>query len=85
MPSAKFTYSKNEVSRAGDILVHTPENIGALDILTDFRSAHIYPLSNIQDNLRKIAKKSTKNPSTVIISQRLKRMPSILAKLERQP
>ncbi len=79
-----FSYTKTQIRNAGKILKENPKNSEALDILSNFRSAHAYPLNSIQDNLRKQARKVAKDKDTVIISQRLKRMPSILSKIERE-
>jgi putative GTP pyrophosphokinase len=80
-----FPYTKTQIRNAGKILKMNPKNLEALDILSSFRSAHAYPLNSIQDNLRKQARKVEKDTDSVIISQRLKRMPSILSKIEREP
>jgi putative GTP pyrophosphokinase len=79
-----FPYTKTQIRNAGKILKTNPKDKEALDILASFRSAHAYPLNSIQDNLRKQARKVSKNKDSVIISQRLKRMPSILSKIERE-
>lgn len=80
-----FSYTKTQIRNAGKILKEDPKNSESLDILSNFRSAHAYPLNSIQDNLRKQARKVAKDKDAVIISQRLKRMPSILSKIEREP
>jgi ppGpp synthetase/RelA/SpoT-type nucleotidyltranferase len=79
-----FSYTKTQIRNAGKILKAHPKDQEALDILASFRSAHAYPLNSIQDNLRKQARKIAKNKDGIIISQRLKRMPSILSKIERE-
>jgi len=48
----------------------------AQDIVNNFRSSHSYPLNTFQVGLRRLA------PHGAVIAQRLKRLPSILAKLE---
>ncbi|MDQ5968601.1 MAG: hypothetical protein QG561_252 [Patescibacteria group bacterium] len=79
-----FSYTKTQIRNAGKTLKDNPKDSEALDILSNFRSAHAYPLNSIQDNLRKQARKIAKDKDTIIISQRLKRMPSILSKIERE-
>lgn len=79
----QFTLSKKQIERAGEILKKNPTEQHSLEILAEFRSAHVYPLNAIQDNLRKKVKEVSWEKQ-VIISQRLKRIPSILAKIARE-
>lgn len=80
-------YSASEVDRAGAIL--TSSNIdtsdsgveGALNVLNNFRSSHSFPLHIIKMLLKQ---RSEKEDRRVIVSQRLKRLPSIYAKLARE-
>lgn len=77
-------YSKTQVDRAGSDLVS--EDMGSmlqsLEIIGNWRSAHNYPLNIFQDSLRKRAR--IIDPEC-IIAQRIKRLSSITAKLERFP
>jgi hypothetical protein len=79
-------FSKKQIDDAGRILI-TP-NINqatreqALEILGNFRSCHAYPINTFQATLRtKIDKLNVE----YLVSQRLKRAPSMLSKLERFP
>lgn len=75
-------YSGNQIEKAGHILsdpnITVYERSNALKILNNWRAAHAYPLQIICDNLRK------KNPDAIVV-QRLKRLDSIIGKLQRFP
>jgi len=77
-------YSKKAVRRAGETLVSNSsteqERSDSMDILSNWRSAHAYPMHAVLIFLRT---KSAKIDSNSIVVQRLKRTPSILAKLVR--
>lgn len=76
-------YTKSTVGKAGERLIDpkTPEEyIDSLKVLSNWRSAHAYPLNSMQMSLRYQAQKINK---TAIISQRLKRIESIKGKLHR--
>ena len=76
-------YSTKEINQAGEILKN--ENDGekiskALEILDNFRSSHSYPLHIFQMNLKNNSMKKNKD---ALVSQRLKRVSSIIKKLNR--
>lgn len=77
-------HSKKAVMRAGDVLVDPGTDIGmrweALDILSDWRAAHAYPMHALLIFLRQ---KAVKIDGAAVVVQRLKRTPSILNKLSR--
>ena len=77
-------YPKAAVNRAGEVLTAGDadpfELSHALDVLNNWRAAHALPLNAIQTNLRLSARKICKRP---LIAQRLKRTPSVVAKLRR--
>lgn len=54
----------------------------ARDVLSNFRSAHAYPLNAVTVNARKQAVHVNPN---VVVAQRLKRLPTVLDKLIRYP
>jgi ppGpp synthetase/RelA/SpoT-type nucleotidyltranferase len=54
----------------------------ALDVMSNWRSSHGYPLQIMKMTLLKRAKKID---SSAVVAQRLKRLPSITAKLARNP
>lgn len=58
------------------------EQLHAREILSNFRSAHAFPLNAVTVNARKQA--LSINPN-VVVAQRLKRLPTVLDKLVRQP
>lgn len=75
-------YSGNQIEKAGHMLsdpnISDNERSIALKILNNWRASHSYPLQIICDNLRK------NNPNAIVV-QRLKRLDSIIGKLERFP
>lgn len=75
-------YSKKQINNAGKIISDTTLTFGdrkqVLDIINNWRASHAYPLQIITSNLRK------NNPNAIVV-QRLKRLDSIIGKLERFP
>ena len=73
---------RKKIEKAGTILASkdsSQEEINqALIILNNWRSSHAYPLKTITNKL-------TKDNSHAIVVQRLKRLDSIIGKLERFP
>ncbi|MCK5617506.1 hypothetical protein KAR91_87390, partial [Candidatus Pacearchaeota archaeon] len=88
------TYSKKQINRAGEALILKKEVLlnkqkKVLDILVEsynildfFRSRHSFPLNIVQNALRRFACRIDKK---AVISQRLKRAPSVINKLKRYP
>ncbi len=79
-------YSKKAVMRAGECLIDpfvtNDQYSTAMDILSNWRAAHAYPMHSLLMMLRKKASSVDKK---AIVVQRLKRTPSILEKLNRYP
>jgi hypothetical protein len=88
-------YSKGQVNAAGRLLSQpTAHKIGPLQlenypdlaeataVFNNFRAAHLYPINTFQATLRKRLQKIDKRS---LVGQRLKRAPSILSKLQRNP
>jgi putative GTP pyrophosphokinase len=77
-------YSKGQIDRAGQILINSDslpfERSAAIETLNNYRACHAYPINTFQSTLRYKLKTLD---ITSITSQRLKRIPSILFKLER--
>lgn len=83
-------YSKNQVNKAGILLtdyvvrginnIDKNELIEAYSVLNNWRARHAYPINTFQATLRKKLKSID---SKALVAQRLKRIPSILAKLNR--
>lgn len=76
--------SRTAVSNAG-IRISSFDSIGlaAIDdvaLVQAWRAAHGFPLNTVQNGLRRNARKLSKSP---LVSQRLKRLPSIIRKLQR--
>lgn len=79
-------YSKNMVGRAGKNLIdpictETEYDI-SMEILSNWRASHAYPMHAMLISLRR---RSSKIDVSSVVVQRLKRTPSILTKLERFP
>lgn len=78
----KLEYSKKQVSKAGECVRKKGEDIeSALEIIRNFRAAHSYPLMIIKNLVWKHAQKIKPDP---IIVRRLKRLPTIIDKLQRE-
>ncbi|TWH01821.1 hypothetical protein L614_002000000550 [Ochrobactrum sp. J50] len=83
---AKPEYSKNEVNKAGRVLVDPSASVfditQALNIINNWRSIHGHPLNTFQTTLRI---KGRQIDSSVLVAQRIKRLSSIELKLRRFP
>jgi hypothetical protein len=79
-------YSREEVNRAGKEFVtlstsKVSDLFRSIEIIYNWRAAHAYPTQNIFVTLKQHAKKVYKN---ALVAQRIKRLPSIIDKLERE-
>lgn len=82
------SYSRSEVNKAGEILIDLAnaslsESSWALDVMNNWRAAHDYPVNTFQANLR--SKINKRGYQDALVVQRLKRITSIIAKLEKNP
>ena len=77
----KRLHTKNQIKKAGENLRKGNDIIGSIEIIRNFRAAHLYPLTIIK-NL--VWKKAQKLSHTIIIARRLKRLPTIIDKLTRK-
>ncbi|MEQ8258839.1 MAG: RelA/SpoT domain-containing protein [Alcanivorax sp.] len=79
-------FSKKQVARAGDILRDTAatqeDRSWAMDVLSNWRGIHSYPINTFQATLRD---KLRNIDTDALVAQRLKRAPSIISKLQRFP
>ena len=81
-------YSKSQIVNAGSkIKSISPSDKSTefkemLPIIDNWRASHAYPLHVIYCHLRRIAKTTEKD---IVVVQRLKRLTSIVAKLQREP
>ena len=75
-------YSRKAVGRAGEALenLNSEEYAQALVVVNNWRASHACPLNSLQSSLRYRARGIA---SDILISQRLKRVPSIKGKLRR--
>lgn len=78
-------YSNKDITKAGDILIGKSTNIEelswAFNVFSNFRASHSYPMNTFQATLR--MKLKSIEPNAIVVT-RLKRIPSILAKLSRE-
>lgn len=78
-------YSKSAINKAGKVLLDptsTPEQRKeARKVLDEWRVCHAYPMNTFQATLRK----KLKGFRTPLIAQRLKRLPTIIDKMNRHP
>ncbi len=75
--------SKNQINKAGQVLVHDPGSIGIdRDLVEKWRACHAYPLNTFNSTLRDKVRKFHDSP---IVAQRLKRISTIIDKLKRYP
>ncbi|NDV73308.1 RelA/SpoT domain-containing protein [Burkholderia cenocepacia] len=81
-------FSRKGVTRAGNILIQPDGAVTAiaaaeaLSLVNHWRSCHLYPINTFQSTLRARLKKMCPD---ALVAQRLKRVPSIVSKLERNP
>lgn len=81
-------FTRKEIERAGGILREPPnweaidDFIAAYQVMDAWRASHAFPLNTIQMTLRRRAS-AIDNHSEIV--QRLKRAPSVVAKLQRYP
>ncbi len=76
--------SKNQIKKAGKVLksnaVSLEASVEAMNLLSDWRARHAYPLNQAYKLVNRIAKEIDKK---AIFGQRLKRAKSIINKLQR--
>ncbi|MEQ8406524.1 MAG: RelA/SpoT domain-containing protein [Oceanicaulis sp.] len=73
-------YSKGQINRAGAAFRSGEYTVADLSVLENWRASHAYIINTFQANLRRRAK-----DFDAIVGQRLKRRPTILDKLVREP
>ncbi len=80
-------YSRSQVDKAGELLsnpqISDSDKSKSLSVLNNWRSCHGYPVNTFQATLR--SKLKTLGFKEVIVAQRLKRLPTMLEKLQRFP
>ena len=74
--------TKNQLRKYGKILVKNPKNIKALYKVNRWRASHAYPMHIIFIAIKNKATRIDKNKN-FIVAQRIKRLPTIINKLER--
>lgn len=83
-------YSRKRVQRAGETLraksdASAVDRFEAMMVIDNWRAAHAYPLNTFQATLRKRLASLGLSSSKAPVGQRLKRLPSIAKKLDRNP
>lgn len=77
-------FTRGQINKAGDVIRNDTatieERTEALKIIDNWRSAHAYPLHVFYINLRR----KTDNREDILVAERLKRMDSIIGKLQRE-
>ncbi len=78
-------YTKSQTDLAGALLRDNKgseeEKNNALEVLSNWRAAHSYPMHTFKIRLKRVSQKIDKN---ALSAQRLKRVPSIIKKLNRR-
>jgi hypothetical protein len=82
---AAFRYNRGDVTKAGRILLDSSQRgtsafEWAIDVINNWRVAHSYPLNAIAMNLQN---RAGRRDVYAVVARRLKRLPSIEAKLRR--
>ncbi|MFA0046705.1 RelA/SpoT domain-containing protein [Vibrio sp. 10N.261.51.F11] len=78
-----LAFTKGEIDRAGNNIRHrveTDERNKAIKKIQNFREFHLYPLILLKNHLSRTSRKVGKK---IIVARRLKRLPTIIDKLER--
>ncbi|AWH90030.1 RelA/SpoT domain-containing protein [Limnobaculum parvum] len=77
----KLIFSKGQVEKSGEILRKSSGDTDwAIEVIRNYRAAHLYPLMIIKNLVWKHARKVTPDAT---IARRLKRLPTIIHKLQR--
>ncbi|MHC9060972.1 RelA/SpoT domain-containing protein [Pantoea sp. y20] len=79
----QLKYSKSQIDKAAQNIRHGSEGderLEAIAMIQNFRELHLYPLMLMKNHLARTAAKVDKK---VIVARRLKRLPTIIDKLER--
>lgn len=77
-------YSKAALDRAGEAFREGRATIDDLSMLENWRAAHLYVINTFQSSLR-FRKRQVDYGAEITIAQRLKRRPTIIDKLQREP
>jgi Region found in RelA / SpoT proteins len=90
----KCEHGKGAINRAGNVLLQwwiSPDDMdlepwsAAYKLVKNWRLCHALPLNVIQAGLRGRIRRMGLSSEDIIVAQRLKRFPSIMSKLEREP
>lgn len=79
-----LAFSKNEVEKAGRMIRKSEGDFEyAIKVIQNFRAAHLYPLQIIKNLVWKHVKKLNLLETATVV-RRLKRLPTIIDKLQRK-
>ncbi|HFV5950166.1 TPA: GTP pyrophosphokinase, partial [Escherichia coli] len=81
----ELKYSKSQIEKAARKIRHGCEGAEreeAIKMIQNFRELHLYPLMLMKNHLDRAAKKVDKE-NKIIVARRLKRLSTIIDKLER--
>jgi len=79
-----LAFSKNQVEKAGRVIRKNEGNFEhAIEVVQNFRAAHLYPLQIIKNLVWKHVKKLDLLETATVV-RRLKRLPTIIDKLQRK-
>lgn len=76
------SYSKADLDRAGELIRKGQHGLNDIAILENWRASHLHVINTFQSALRQ---RKQRRGSNVTIVQRLKRRPTIIDKLTREP
>ncbi len=82
---SQFNHSFSALNRAGKALRRGDYSDGELEALTEWRQVNADELSNIRSTVNAALRREDIDKSDAIVSQRLKRLPTIINKLKRFP
>lgn len=75
--------TKAQLKRAGDAIRQGTAGPEVFEVLKDWRNLHSLPLSMLQTSIKTKLRRRLPEVKGLLIAQRLKRMPSIVSKLQR--
>ncbi|MEL8169988.1 GTP pyrophosphokinase, partial [Escherichia coli] len=81
----KLKYSKSQIDRAAQLIRHgcsDEERQQSIEMIQNFRELHLYPLMLMKNHLARAAAKVDKDKK-ILVARRLKRLSTIIDKLER--
>lgn len=78
-------FTKKQIQKCGKMIVWKKEKEQAISMLSEYRRLHVVPLNRVYSFLKKHTTLVCWDKHPFLLSQRLKRMNAIVAKIERNP